>query len=25
MPFGDDPVRYVNNLGEHVIPELEAL
>ncbi len=25
MPLGDDPVGYVNNLGEHVIPGLDAL
>jgi F420-dependent oxidoreductase-like protein len=25
MPFGDDPVGYVNNLGEHVIAKLDAL
>jgi F420-dependent oxidoreductase-like protein len=25
MPLGDDPVRFVNDLGEHVIPELEGL
>ena len=25
MPFGDDPVRFIDGLGEHVIPHLASL